>query len=70
MGFVVVGIGGLLALGVSDGIEATDWYKVNQIVKDPVTGLVSESWTGYAMRYGIGIAIVAASLAIANAVEK
>lgn len=69
MEYVIVGLGSVLALGTSDGIESTDWYADN-FYKPNAQNVNTEQWYGYGFRYAVGGAIVLASLALASAVAK
>lgn len=76
MQYAIIGIGALVGLGVSDGIEATEWYaeeffeEKEVLVNGAKTIQLKEKLSGYALRWGVGGAIVVAAAAIASATAK
>lgn len=67
MQYVIIGVGSIAALAISDGIENTEWYTEN-FWKPDGQNVTQEQWYGYAFRYGVGTAVVLGSVALAAAV--
>ena len=73
MEYLIIGLGALGGVALSDGIETTEYYSnpnESMFWKADNQGALHETWAGYTFRYVPAVALVLASVWIASQVAK